>query len=194
MTEKGVGRSRLSMVLGAVCVLLAAAAGVVAFMLNDNINQFNSYVSLHSYTDQQYGNMNASLYLTRSQLDEVTSIVDFQNSRAVYDVDQEIELPGNFSTDPEIGEYSLDGYPAFGKYAGVAYVQVSSTRNDTYVNVTYANSKIFVPEFRYTTETDVGTSGTVAFPIVPADFINIRIGFREPNATAYANVTITYRY
>jgi hypothetical protein len=194
MNEKKVVRRNLATALGIVCIILAVSISGIAVVLKNNIAQYNDYVSSHSHSDYDFNVVNSSLYNAMAGLNRLTGILNLENSTTVYS-NTEIQLPANFSTQPNIGEYGLDSSPHFGEYAGIAYVNVtSSSRNDTYVNVTYANAKIFDPEFRYTSETDVGTSGTVAFPVLPADFINIRIGVRDTSINAYANVTITYRY
>lgn len=102
-------------------------------------------------------------------------------------------MPANFSTEPDIGEYGLSSTPPFGEYAGIAYAEISSNTSDAYVKVTYTAKNVF-PQFDYTMETDIGTSGTLAFPVLPAEIINIRIALRSSSIIAYANVTVTYRY
>jgi|GEM_PF-3479100 hypothetical protein len=192
MNEKKVVGRNVAISLGIICIILVAGISGIAVMLNNNIAQHNDYVLNHSYTNDKYSNLNASLYAIDSQLDDLTSIVHLENSTTVYDVGQQIELPANFSTEPDIGEYGLSSTPPFGEYAGIAYVEISSNRSDTYVNVTYTAKNVF-PQFNYTVETDIGTSGTLAFPVLPAEMINLRIALRG-SGIAYANVTITYRY
>ncbi len=194
MTERKVARRSLTIALGALCIILMVAIGVLAFTLNSSAVQYNEYVSTHNHTDYDFNVVNDSLYNAIDGLGRLTSILDLENSTTYYS-NVQVQLPANFSTEPNLGEHGLDSTPPFPQYAGVVFVQIiSSTSNDVYVNVTYANSKIFVPEFRYTSETDVGTNGTVAFPAVPADFVDIRIGVRNAAENACANVTITYRY
>jgi hypothetical protein len=192
MDEKKVVGRNVAIALGIICIILVAGISGIAVMLSNNIAQHNDYVSNHSYANDKYSNLNASLYAIDSQLDDLTSIVHLENSTTVYDVCQQIELPANFSTEPDIGEYGLSSTPPFGEYAGIAYVEISSNRSDTYVNVTYTAKNVF-PQFNYMVETDIGTSGTLAFPVLPADMINLRIALRG-SGIAYANVTITYRY
>ena len=75
-------------------------------------------------------------------------------------------------------------------YAGYVLIQVSSsTASVTYANVTYSSHGV-----NYNTQTNVGTSGTAYFPILPSSNINVAVGNGLNSGSATENVTITYYY
>ena len=195
MSEKKIVRRSVAIALGTLCILLIAGiSGVIAYYMTtlDNNNVLhNDYVLGHSYTNYDYSILNASLNLSRSQANDLSSILKLEKSETVYPYTVGIDLPANFSTEPDINEYMLDGDPQFGLYAGIAYVQVSSTSNETYVNVTYSAQYRL---FDYSSQTDIGLNGTVGFPVLPANVIDIRIAVHDTSIRATANLTITYIY
>jgi hypothetical protein len=195
MSEKKMVRRSVAVALGILCIILVAGfSGVIAYYvttLNNNNASYNDYVLSHSYTNYDYSVLNSSLNLYRSQVNDLTSILQLEKVETVYSYSGEIVLPANFSTEPDINEYMLDGDPQFGLYAGIAYVQVSSTSNETYVNVKYSAQ---YRSFDYNSQTDVGMNGTVVFPVLPAGVVDIRIALHDTSIRATANVTITYLY
>jgi hypothetical protein len=195
MSEKKMVRRSVAIALGILCIILVAGfSGVIAYYvttLNNNNASYNDYVLSHSYTNYDYSVLNSSLNLYRSQVNDLTSILQLEKVETVYSYSGEIVLPANFSTEPDINEYMLDGDPQFGLYAGIAYVQVSSTSNETYVNVKYSAQ---YRSFDYNSQTDVGMNGTVVFAVLPAGVVDIRIALHDTSIRATANVTITYIY
>jgi len=195
MSEKKMVRRNVAIALGILCIILIAGiSGVIAYYtmtLNDNNASYNDYVLSHSYTNYEYSTLNSSLNLSRSQVNDLSSILQLEKTETVYSYNGGIDLPANFSTEPDINEYMLDGDPEFGLYAGIAYVQVSSTSNETYVNVTYSAQ---YRSFDYNSQTDVGMNGTVVFPVLPTGVVDIRIAVHDTSIRATANVTITYIY
>jgi hypothetical protein len=195
MSERKMVRRNVAVALGILCIILAdGIIGVIAYYtttLNDSNASYNDYVLSHSYTNYEYSILNSSLNLVRSQVNDLSSIMKLEKTETVYSHNGVINLPANFSTEPDINEYMLDGDPEFGLYAGIAYVQVSSTSNETYVDVTYSAQ---YRSFDYNSQTDVGMNGTVVFPVLPAGVVDIRIALHDTSLRATANVTISYIY
>jgi hypothetical protein len=135
MTEMKVVRRSLAIALGAICIISIIAIGVLAFTLNNSVAQYNDYVSTHSHTDYDFNVKNSSLYEAVDRVNELTSILNLDNFTTYYSNIQ-VQLPANFSTEPNIGEGGLESIPPFPEYAGVVFVQIiSSTSNDIYVNL-----------------------------------------------------------
>jgi hypothetical protein len=196
MSEKKMVRRSVAIALGILSIILVAGiSGAIAYYsttLNNSNALYNDYVLSHSHTDYDYNNLNATLDLVRSQVDDLTTILQLGKNDTVYPYLGELELPANFSTEPNIGEIGMVTN-TLGLYAGIVYVHVSSTSNETYVNATYTAKDVF-PQFNYSVQEDVGVNGLVAFPVLPAEIVNIRVAVHNPSVSARANVTMTFRY
>jgi len=196
MSEKKLVRRNIAIGLGIFCIILiAGTSGVIVYYemaLTNNSVLYNDYVLGHSYTNYEYSALNTSLNKARSEVNDLESTLQLQKVQ-VYSYEN-VEIPAVFSTEPEIGEYFLSGDPSFGRFAGVAYIQISSNRNETYVNVTYSAENL---QFDYNSQTDIGTEGMVSFPVLPTSLINIRVLTHSDRFNVIwgkANVTVTYRY
>jgi hypothetical protein len=75
-------------------------------------------------------------------------------------------------------------------YAGYVSITVSSsTTSSTYANVTYSSHGV-----NYSVQTNVGTSGTAYFPVLPAANVTVAVGNGLPSGSATETVTIIYYY
>jgi hypothetical protein len=199
MAEEKMVRRSIVVALGIICIfLIAGIGGVVAYYtaaLNDLTNSknalYDNYAFSHSYSNDEYNSLNADFGRYYNLASYFNSVKQLEKSEYIYTLNEGMPLPMNFTTDPVGNAIFLDGDPQFGLYAGIATVEVSSTSNDTYVNVTYSAVH---SGFVYSSQTDIGMNGTVDFPVLPANVINIRIATHDPNIQAIANVTIIYVY
>jgi hypothetical protein len=195
MSEKKAVRRSLAIALGMICIILVASIGLViahyTMALGKRDELYDDYVSSHSYTNDAYLGAIKSFDRVGRKADELMSILQLEKVVTVWAGPLERELPVNFSTNPNIGETLLSSGPPFGFYPGIAYVQVSSTSNETYVTVAYSAKNV---QFDYNSQTDAGTNGTVVFPVMPTEVIHIRIAVHGTSTGATANVTITYYY
>ena len=73
-------------------------------------------------------------------------------------------------------------------YAGYIAVYVSTSTSTTYVELIYTSHGV-----SYDTQTDVGTSGTAYFPVLPSS-ITVEVGNKNLVGGATETVTITYYY
>jgi len=75
-------------------------------------------------------------------------------------------------------------------YAGYATVQVlTSTSDKTCIEVEYWYNKV-----HYYCKTGIGNNGSLAFPVLPADYIYIYIGNEESVGKGIQNQTVTITY
>jgi hypothetical protein len=199
VNERKMVRRKIAVALGIICIILIIGiGGVVTYytaalddLTKSKDTLYNNYVFSHSYSNDEYASLDASNGTYYNLANYFNSVIQLEKSEYVYTLNEGMPLPMNFSTSPNIGEIELDGETQFGKYAGIATVQVSSTSNDTYVNVTYSAVH---SGFVYSSQTDIGMNGTIDFPVLPANVVNIRIATHDINIQAIANVTIIYVY
>lgn len=74
------------------------------------------------------------------------------------------------------------------KYAGYISVNVQSSTNNTYVEAVYSAYGVDYDNLKF-----VGTSGTMVFPILPANF-QVRVGNTNLASGANETVAIVYHY
>jgi hypothetical protein len=138
LSEKKVVRRSVAVGLAIVCILLTAGlGGAMAY-----------YVSTHHHTDSDYDSLssqNTSLY----------NIVNLANSTVWVNDTTVTQTASNYTS-----------WHFYGSYAGYVLVSVqTSTTNTTYVEVIYS-AVYSAYNINYDNTITVGTSGTVAFPVL----------------------------
>ena len=141
--------------------------------LSGNETLYNNYVNDHSYTNEQYQNL-------QTQIANENSIISLSNSTT-------------WVNDQTVSQ-TAEGYSYWQFSAGYAgYVSVSvqsSTTSNTYVRVMYSSHDV-----SYDNQIGVSTGGTAVFPVLPpSSIIEIRVGNTNPTNGATETVTITYYY
>jgi len=115
----------------------------------------------------------------KSQIDILNAIANLTASTTWIN-NQTVSQPAGSST---IWSVSAD-------YAGyVAIMVLSSTTSSTYANVTYSSHGV-----NYNVQTNIGTSGTAYFPVLPSSNIKVSVGNGLSTGIATETVTITYYY
>jgi hypothetical protein len=97
----------------------------------------------------------------------------------------------NLTVGQPAGSYSSWTFRA--DNAGYVSVWVLSDTNNTYVRVIYTCA--YVPTLHYDNQVNVGTNGTVCFPVLPSSGVEIRVGNTNTlnNATeTIANIQYNY--
>lgn len=82
-------------------------------------------------------------------------------------------------------------------YVGYLSVDVQfSTTNTTYVQVISTDYAVRtgIPQIKYDNQTEIGTGGTVNFPIFPSDVVEVRVGNSDLINGARETISITYYY
>ena len=204
--QKVVGRS-IAIILGAICVVLAVGmvVALIAYLpaasqidaLNSQVTQKNQSITalnseiaaLNSQISSQNGQnsttSNAALQLQISQLqDDLNSLnnVVYMNASGTLVSSQSFSLDSN--TNATV--WNQDNAPLV--FPGYVIVQLSSSSNTTFVELSYAAYGVI-----YDNIVKLGTSGQTAFPVLPGS-ITIALGNTETNATVKGTVTATYYY
>jgi hypothetical protein len=160
--------------------------------LEDNITPYNNYVNDHSYTNEQYQNLQNQITSLQSQISSLSSqVTSLQNQ--VNDLTSSLNLSNSkvwissqTVSSPANSYYSWA--PLRVDYAGYVSVNVeSSTSTHTYVHTIYSSNGV-----NYDQLTFVGHSGTVFFPVLPTQSLGIYVG--ATNEASTVTVTITYHY
>lgn len=92
-----------------------------------------------------------------------------------------LKQPANFYTDWS------PGFSA--SYCGYVSAQVTSNTSSTYVRVIYTSHGVI-----YDNQISAGSDGTVAFPVLPCNNIEVRVGNTNLLDGASITVTVTYHY
>jgi type II secretory pathway pseudopilin PulG len=191
--KKVVGRN-VAVALGIICVILIASLAVVIYMayspdvststtslqsqINDLNSTYNSYVSTHTHTNDEYNSLNSQNTNLQNQVDNLTSTLNLTKSD-VWVASQTVSQPA--------GTYNFWTHSA--TYAGYVKVNVESSNTDkTYIEVLWSSYGV-----NYDYNLSVGVSGTGVFPVLPSS-VEARIGNSNALNGATETVTITYYY
>jgi tRNA(His) 5'-end guanylyltransferase len=211
--EKGFGESgqkkvvsrTVAIALAMVCILLVAAlvAVIVVYKPMSNTSALESQLA---EKDAKIASLNSSVTTLQSLVARYVQYFN-ENSSGTSDLDAQInalnaqidELNNYLALNAsgvmlnnEAVSQAANNYTSFQfdlQYAGYVSVNVqSSTSSTTYVEVLYSAFGI-----NYDENKTVGTSGTAAFPVLPAT-IEIRVGNTESSGTITGTVTAIYYY
>jgi Flp pilus assembly protein TadG len=191
--KKVVGRN-VAVALGIICVILIASLAVVIYMayspdvststtslqsqINDLNSTYNSYVSAHTHTNDEYNSLNSQNTNLQNQVNNLTSLLNLTKSD-VWVTNQTFSQPA--------GTYT--GWTHSATYAGYVKVNVeSSTTDSTYIEVIWSAYGV-----NYDYNLPVGSSGTGVFPVLPSS-VEVRVGNSNALNGATETVTITYYY
>jgi len=171
--------------LGIICIILAV--GLIAAIVN-NYNQpdvddledqiANLQNQVASLTDK-VSDYETQISDLTDENNEYTSIINLENSAVLIDEESYTQEADDKTVlfDDEL------------HYAGYIEIQVESTSDTTYIQVTYTYDGV---EFDQTIT--VGNSGTAYFPVLP-DTIKIVLGNTDTGSeTIDTTVTLTYIY
>ena len=140
---------------------------------------YNTYVNNHSYTNEQYQNLQNQITNLQNQVNDLTSNLKLEKSE-VWATSQTVSQLA--------GSYSFWIHSA--NYAGYVGVRVeSSTTDKTYVEFLWNT-----PGIDYDKKVSVGVSGEGAFPVLPHSNLEVRVGNSNVLNGATETVTITYYY
>lgn len=191
--RKVVGRN-VAVALGIICIILIASLGVVIYMayspalststtslqsqINDLNSTYNSYVSAHTHTNDEFNSLNSQNTNLQNQVNDLTSTLNLTKSD-VWVTSQTVSQPA--------GTYNFWTHSA--TYAGYVRVNVeSSTTDKTYIKVLWSSYGV-----NYDYSLPVGVGGTGVFPVLPSS-VEVRVGNSNVLGGATETVTITYYY
>jgi len=171
--KKGVRRS-VVVALGIICIILIIVIAYLSTNIlsgQNNTSTYNSYVSTHSHSNADYDAL-------QNQVNDLNDTVNLKKSTVM--INQTINnIAGHVATwKPNTS------FP----YAGYAVVQINSLtgNNNTFVEMTFSSTN-YNADYRQS----VGTSATVAFPILPTTNLEINFGTSDGSA---ANETVVMIY
>jgi hypothetical protein len=143
------------------------------------------YEGIEYVENTQIADLNNAIISLESAANLANAISNFTVSE-VWIKNQTVSQPaGSYTTwSPESAIYA--GY--------VAITVSSSTTSSTYANVTYSANGVKGLNFNYNNQTNVGSSGTAYFPVLPSSNIAVGVGNGNSIGNATETVTITYYY
>ena len=150
--------------------------------LNSSVTTLQSlvarYVQYFNENSSGTSDLDAQINALNAQIDELNNYLALNASGVMLNNEAVSQAANNYTA------YQFDL-----QYAGYVSVNVqSSTSSTTYVEVLYSAFGI-----NYDENKTVGTSGTAAFPVLPAT-IEIRVGNTESSGTITGTVTAIYYY
>jgi hypothetical protein len=202
-TQKKVVNRTMVIALGLTCLVLAAGlVGSIAVYMpmvnnlqsqiaekDNTISSLNNTISSLNRTNQVLQNAISQLSLNQSDME---SEIAYLNNTAQYlsNITQ-LRVYGLLVYNQAVNQAADANTTIFTNviyYAGYVTVAVQSSSNTTYVEVAYSAYGV-----NYDNTITVGTSGTAAFPVLPAS-IEIRVGNTDTVDSVNATVTATYHY
>jgi hypothetical protein len=214
MNKKITSMKRSTLGLVIICVLLVAAlSGIIAYYtitINDKNNQLNTangqLSSLKSFIGFWTEDTNSSTDVN-TVISELNKTI---NEFILLDTSQIIALNANITTlngilnladsaiwvnnetvsEPAagLGSIAWHDWTFQASYAGYVTIDVSSASPGS-----WAHAEYFAYGVNYYNETNVGTNGTVTFPILPSN-VTVGVGNGNLGGGATQTVTITYYY
>jgi|GEM_PF-922105 len=164
--------------------LLNAQITQLQTWLSGNISAYNSYVSDHSYTNEQYQTLLNQITQLQTWLSG--NITAYNNIISLND-----SYPVAIDKTVEEGNGAYYTFTLSANYAGYVTINVdSSTVSGTWTEVSYTSHGV-----NYNQEITVNVGGTSAFPVLPSSSITIGVGNGlVVGSGATETVTITYYY
>lgn len=202
-SEKKVVKRATVIFLGVVCIILSASLVATLVLYLPTLNAVSQLKSEIAAKNNVIGSQNSTI---SSQIQQITAL---QNSlQQASDKDEEIDYLRSYVSDllniiymnasatllrnqgVQLGANdSFSLWSDYLTYAGYITVQVQSSSNTTYVQVTYTAFEVYYDE-----KIVVGTDGVASFPVLPTSMIDIRLGNSEPSEVVSATVTVVYRF
>ncbi|MCL2691180.1 MAG: hypothetical protein FWE56_02865 [Candidatus Bathyarchaeota archaeon] len=192
----------VTIALGVICLILAASLTVVV-IANENLfgNQQNTLA-----LENQISGLNAQASTLQNQIDDLNNeLYDYETH--LYDYAEQIAALTNKTTayaniiDLKESHVILDNqtytqdantkttlFNDKVNYAGYFEIQVGSTSDTTYLQVSYTHS-----DLKFDQTITIGTDGVAHFPILPGT-IEILLGNTASTETNEVTVTLTYVY
>jgi hypothetical protein len=186
----------VAIALGLVCIVLLAglvsALVVYVPMVNDLRSQMTEKDKAISSLNSQISALNNSFnQINASSSNKDTQIAALTSQLASYANILTLNVSAYLVYDQPVSQAASENTTVFTDvlyYAGYVSVAVQSDSNTTYVEVIYSYYGVI-----YDNNVTVGTSGTAAFPVLPAT-VAIRVGNTELVDPVNATVTATYIY
>ncbi|BFH74067.1 hypothetical protein SJAV_20110 [Sulfurisphaera javensis] len=177
-------------IIVAVVVAITVPSVMYFILIHGNQNNPNVVASSNSNTTvllqeiaslkAQISNLTSENQALQSEVNNLQSIVNLQNTRTI---------ANDYTVNQPAGQYSTISFTA--NYAGYVTVNVlsSTTTKTTVTIVEYTNMGQTITSQTY----NVGTSGTVVFPVLPGE-IEVEVGNSNFFNGATETVTVTYTY
>jgi cell division protein FtsB len=207
MTERKVVGRNIVVITGVACIVLAVGliVALVAYLpANNQINSLNTQLAQNNET---ITSLNAQITVLRDQVDSLTEQNSASNQASLQNeitsLNSEIESLLNvlylnasgtlinsntFSIDPNSNTTIWEDTSTPLLYSGFVTVQVESSSNTTFVELSYASYSVI-----YDSIIPVGLSGSASFPALPGPIV-IALGNTEANSTVTGTVTAVYYY
>jgi predicted RNase H-like nuclease (RuvC/YqgF family) len=144
------------------------------------------YNSLIYVLNTEVHDISSNLITANNQITSLQNQLDSLN--AIANLTASVTWVNNQTVSQPAGSYTTWSKSA--SYAGYVSINVSSsTTSSTYANVIYSAYGV-----NYNVQTNVGTSGTAYFPVLPSSNITGGVGNGLSSGTATETVTIIYYY
>ncbi|MDR0797898.1 MAG: hypothetical protein LBE70_04195 [Nitrososphaerota archaeon] len=171
--------------LGIICVILSA--GLIAVVANysgrPSTDDLESQVTS---LQNQINSLNSKVSDYEKQIDDLTD--ENKEYASIIALEENMVLIGGITYEQDIDNETVISECEL-YYAGYLEIQVESTSDTTYIQVSYKHNDL---EFNQTVT--VGQEGTAYFPVLPGD-ITIILGNTETDVeteTVDTTVTVTY--
>lgn len=189
--------------LGVICIILAAGlVGAIAVYMpmvstleSQIAEKDNTIVSLNSQVSSltlQVSSLGSQILSLQDSLNQTnTNIAALQQAILFYRNIVYLNASEPLVTAQTVTQNANTStiiYNDIRQYAGYVSVNVESSSNTTYAQVTYSSYGA-----NYNNTVTVGTSGTAVFPVLPGE-IEVRVGNTESAGSVTATVTAIYRY
>jgi hypothetical protein len=145
--------------------------------LNQTAKEISYYMLQNSSMVKELSDLNYSLTTAYEEVTELQQIVQLNASGSLYE--------NSLTQDPNATTTLWNDQLA---YAGYVVVQATASANTTYAQATYSHSG-----YNFDYNQTLGTSGTVAFPVLPGA-VEIRIGNINQTNSNSVTATVTYYY
>jgi len=208
MAERKVVGRKVAVILGAVCIALAAGMIVSLFVYLPLAGQVDSLNAQMLEKDQSIAALTAQVSSLNAQISSLTGGAN-SSSNVVYLQNMVNDLQGEISrlqsvlymndsatlipnqgfqldANSNLTIWDQPNTPLF--YAGFVTVSVTSSSNTTFVELTYSSFGLV-----YDNVVNVGTSGIAYFPVLPGPIV-ITLGNFEANSTVTGTAVATYIY
>jgi outer membrane murein-binding lipoprotein Lpp len=179
-------KNNIAIVLGIICIVLAASLVVVVAngsFSNDQPNTSdleNQVITLNA----QVNALQNIVYDYEGQIEDLTDKNNMYNS--IIDLEESVVIINSQTYTQDANEVTTL-FDDMVYYAGYIEIQVESTSNTTYIQVSYTYD-----DLEFNQIIPIGQNGTAYFPVLP-EIIEILLGNTDTEVNT-ATITLTYFY
>jgi hypothetical protein len=205
MRQKKIGGRKVAIMLGLICIVLAAGlVGAIAVYM-PMVNSLESQIAEKDSTisslnlqalslTSQVSSLQDDLEQANSTISEYQQAIQAFNSQVAYYLSIIYLNETGYLLQPATQTFTQNAsnftiiYNNMIQYAGYVSVAIESSSNTTYAQVIYSSYGV-----NYDHNVTVGTGGTAVFPVLPGE-IAVGVGNTEPVDNVTGTVTAIYNY